>query len=273
VCAEGSKTTRCPDPACSASSESDRRRTKFLINSDLSVRIIIPLISPLVAAVAVYFAVKTTTDEFQRKQAAERESIMRSVVGVSLYAESTLKIIQRRYVETNFAESKIPQTAIDGYKSAVALLCETVYSEYSVNYLFFSLMRFVDDDDRGDDSYDFLAENCVRSANLVFDEQSESGISRQTVNLDRLSDVRKLFLFLKTIRYFFDNDDCYRISIYKEIQMLAVAIERGLDDSEALYLIGDDSSAWGDVPACIEDWAGEPHRSVSVRQRYRHGLR
>ena len=64
-----------------------------------------------------------------------------------------------------------------------------------------------------------------------------------------ITDVRKLFLFLQSVRYFFEDKECSRVELYRSMRRLSVSLDS--EDSSG-YLISPESSASERLIPCIE---------------------
>ena len=237
-----------------------------LFKNEIVVKVIVPLAAPLIAIGALYYAISSESAEIRRELSYERESRVQSVVGVSLFAESLMKPIVRSYwVAYSTTKQAFPDDSFVAdeatvllYKKTIEKLCDAISADHSINYLFYSRMSFASDLVAISNS-DYLAQNCARSRKIkptqpravIGDETSQGNGTVNTsvhsieeaIDLREMQDVSEVYLFLKSIRYFFESDDCSRLSLYEDMEGLA-------DQVKSKHLVSQRSTAYVDIVEC-----------------------
>lgn len=246
-------------------------RVHAFLTHEIVVKVAIPLIAPLIAIGALYYAISSGTAEIRRELSYERESKMQSIVGISVFAESLMNPIFKSYWADGIDRGDLvraDEATVLLYKRTIEKLCDKISSEHSINHLYYSRIEFVSGSVTIS-TPDYLAQNCVRSKEIGFPPsrtvggeemsigdgvtQSNGRFTSNVIDPREVQDVTELYLFLKTVMYFFEDDDCIRRDLYSDMEGLAEQAEsagymRGAV-TEA-HLVSRGSTAYADIVEC-----------------------
>ena len=196
--------------------------------------ILIPLVSPLIAAAALIWAITHEANKFHAAQTIERESQIESVAAPAYYAHNVWKTVSAT-AKRNFVD----RTWIAEYKHAAFRLCDAIQSEPAVTRLIYGEMVFPNIlPQSASNGLVLLAQLCITSRGIG-ENTSPEAIRRIDANLS---------FFLATVLFFFEKDGCTRESLYRSI--VRIRDENSGNSLYQYYLISTASSAYGEVTQC-----------------------
>ena len=197
-------------------------------------KILIPLISPLVAALALILAITSASNEIRTAQQRSQDYTIQLVAAPAFYAEQVW-----RGVVVSAESGLVDSSWIKEYKDTADRLCKAIHDDPTVNRLLYTEMELPNIPQTSpSNGLVVVAYFCITSREI-----SDGGDLHQIKSKNH-----EIVFLIKLIRFFFEKDECNRKALYGELETI-----RDENPQEALfdlYMVSQNSSAYTKTEPC-----------------------